>query len=94
MVQEELRKLKWEEAELGERRKGDPKKIRMALRVRRETTMTHAWIAERLHMGAKSHLNICFTGINETSSSNGLVNTKNRPLSARSCNGKWVRAAQ
>ena len=56
VVQEELRKLKWEEAELGERRKGDPKKIRMALRLRRETTMTHAWIAERLHMGAKSHL--------------------------------------
>ena len=28
----------------------------MALRLRRETTMTLAWIAQRLQMGTKTHL--------------------------------------
>jgi len=34
---------------------GDPKKIKIALRLRKETTMTLAWIAKRLHLGAKTH---------------------------------------
>jgi hypothetical protein len=39
------------------RAKGDEEKVRMAERLRRETTMMMlAWIAERLRMGTKTHL--------------------------------------
>ncbi len=41
--------------ELERRRKGDGRKVTIAARLRRETTMTLAWIAERLPMGAPSH---------------------------------------
>ena len=41
---------------IGETSKRDLKKIKMALRLRRETTMTLAWIAQRLQMGTKTHL--------------------------------------
>jgi hypothetical protein len=41
---------------LAARRKGDAEKVAMAQRLRRETTMTLAWIAERLRMGVKTHL--------------------------------------
>jgi hypothetical protein len=56
IVARELKKLRWGEAELSQRRKGDPAKLRMALRLRRETTMTLSWIAQRLQMGARIHL--------------------------------------
>jgi hypothetical protein len=36
--------------------KGDPDKLRIALRLRQETTMTLAWVAQRLHMGTRTHL--------------------------------------
>jgi hypothetical protein len=38
------------------RRKSDPDKIRIAAQLRRETTMTLEWIANRLCMGAPTHL--------------------------------------
>jgi hypothetical protein len=38
------------------RPRGDPKKLRITLRLRKETTMTLGWIAQRLLMGAKTHL--------------------------------------
>jgi hypothetical protein len=41
---------------LAGRRKGDPEKQRIALRLRQETTMTLYWIAQRLLMGTKTHL--------------------------------------
>jgi len=56
LVGQELKKLGWGESELARRRKGDGKKIKMALRLRRETTMTMAWIAQRLQMGTRAHL--------------------------------------
>ncbi len=56
IVAEELRKLRWDEAELESRRKGDKQKVRIAQRLRQETTMTIAWIAERLRMGTGTHL--------------------------------------
>jgi hypothetical protein len=34
----------------------DSRKLRMTLRLQKETTMTLAWIAQRLHMGTKTHL--------------------------------------
>ncbi len=56
VVQEELKKLGWQEADLIRRRKGDPAKVGIALRLRQETTMTLSWIAQRLQMGTKTHL--------------------------------------
>jgi len=41
---------------LSERRKGDEKKLAIARRLREETTMTLAWIAERLKMRTKRDL--------------------------------------
>jgi putative transposase len=56
IVAEELRRRGWAERELSLRRKGDPGKVAIAERLRRETTMTLAWIAHRLQMGTKTHL--------------------------------------
>lgn len=56
LVREELAKAGWLEADLGRRRKGDPDKVRIARRLRAETTMTLAWIAQRLQMGAWTHV--------------------------------------
>lgn len=56
IVDEELRRALWSEAELKLRQKGDPEKLRIARRLRSETTMTLQWIATKLHMGTKTHL--------------------------------------
>jgi hypothetical protein len=56
IVKAELTKHKWDEQVLAGRRKRDPVKVAMAQRLRRETTVTLAWIADRLQMGAKTHL--------------------------------------
>ena len=39
-----------------DRRKGDPCKVQLAERLRKETNMTLKWIAEQLHMGTRGHL--------------------------------------
>ena len=41
----------WSAQDLQGRRKGDPRKVRIAARLRRETTLTLEWIAERRCMG-------------------------------------------
>jgi len=46
-----LRKLGWSDDELENRAKGDKAKARMAEKLRARTTMTWAWIAQRLRMG-------------------------------------------
>jgi hypothetical protein len=56
IVQGELAKRKWDEPALVARRKGDAGKVVIAMRLRRETTVTLAWIAERLQMGTKTYL--------------------------------------
>jgi REP element-mobilizing transposase RayT len=56
LVQEELGRLQWTESELLGRRKGDDGKVRIAWRLRRETTMTLAWIASRLKMGTWTYV--------------------------------------
>jgi hypothetical protein len=56
VIREELERLGWSETELRARRKGDPAKLEIALRVRRETTMTLHWVASRLCMGTKTYL--------------------------------------
>jgi hypothetical protein len=57
IVDQELRRALWTEAELRSRKKGDEEKIAIARRLRAETTMTMEWIAARLHMGTRTHLN-------------------------------------
>ena len=38
------------------RRKGDPRKVRIVARLRRETTLALEWMAERLCTGAAIHV--------------------------------------
>jgi REP element-mobilizing transposase RayT len=56
IAQEELDTLGWAASDLQGRRKSDPQKVRIAARLRRETTMTLKWIADRLWMGAATHV--------------------------------------
>ncbi len=56
LVREELARRKWSEKDLGRRPKTDPNKARIALRLRKVTTMTMAWIARRLAMGSVNTL--------------------------------------
>jgi REP element-mobilizing transposase RayT len=56
LVQAGLNEVGWQEGQLAERRKGDPAKVKLAMRVRAETTMTLKWIAARLHMGTWTNL--------------------------------------
>lgn len=49
---EGLPALGWTEKDLSQRRKGDKGKVKLAKRVRGETTMTLRWIADRLPMGS------------------------------------------
>ena len=51
LLKEKLRKLGWTDKELKVRRKGDRQKARLAAQLRKETTMTWAWITTRLAMG-------------------------------------------
>ena len=57
IIAEEMRRLGWQEAELEQRRKGDPGKLAIAARVRRETTLPVRWIAARLRMGTRESAN-------------------------------------
>jgi REP element-mobilizing transposase RayT len=52
IIAAELKRLRWEPEELTRRRKGDRRKVRIAMRLRQETTMTLRWVAQALHMGA------------------------------------------
>jgi hypothetical protein len=51
LVLEGLHELGWTEADLAVRRKGDGAKLKLAAKLRAETTMTLQWIAARLQMG-------------------------------------------
>ena len=42
--------------DLAGRPKGDARKVRIAQRLRRETTMTLAWIGDRLYLGAPGYV--------------------------------------
>jgi hypothetical protein len=56
IVVKELQRRQWGESALSERRKGDQATVAMARRLRAESTVTLAWIAERLRMGPPPHL--------------------------------------
>jgi hypothetical protein len=57
IIAAELKRLKWKETDLKEKRKTDPEKLAMAGRLRRETTLTVREIAQRLRMGSWKSLN-------------------------------------
>jgi hypothetical protein len=57
VVLEELQGRRWTEATLAAKAKGDPEKVKMALRLRQETVVTVAWIAARLRMGSIANVN-------------------------------------
>ena len=56
ILNEELAKLGWAQAELEGRAKGDARKIRIARRSRAETAVTLKWIATELQMGTWTHV--------------------------------------
>jgi len=56
LVREGLKRLKWTEKTLKDRRKGDPGKVRLAWDLRAKTAMPLAWIADRLRMGSRGYL--------------------------------------
>jgi hypothetical protein len=58
-LKEELKRLGWNRKELKCRRKGDPGKVQVARRLRRETTMNWRWIAASLAMGAAGYAAAC-----------------------------------
>lgn len=57
IVSEEMRRLHWKEPDLAKTPKGDIAKVRIARRLRKETTISLRWIAERLKMGTASYVN-------------------------------------
>jgi hypothetical protein len=71
IIKEELKLAGWNSEELNRRRKGDRQKIKIALRLRRETTMTLAWIADRLQMGSPGHLSCLLYRRTETQDGRG-----------------------
>ena len=51
IVEKEFRRRRWTRDQLTRWHKGDNRKVRIALRLRPETTMTRQWMAEQLAMG-------------------------------------------
>ena len=56
LIAEALRSIGAGEQHLKTWRKGHPFKVRLAARLRAETTMSLTWIAERLNLGTRGHL--------------------------------------
>jgi putative transposase len=55
IIAEEMARLEWPEKHLAQSRKGAREKVNLAFRLRRETTVSVGWIAERLRMGARTY---------------------------------------
>ena len=56
IVLEGLLEAGWDADRLGDERKGHPTKVKLAQRLRRETTMTLQWIEESLCMGSWTYV--------------------------------------
>ena len=59
IMSEELGRLGWPEAQLALRPKRDPSKLEIAVRLRRETTLSVKEIAARLHLGTPASASLC-----------------------------------
>ena len=58
-----LPSLGWKEADLGHRRKSDVGKVKIARRLRRETTAGKRWIAQHFAMGSVSNVTLCLSAV-------------------------------
>ena len=56
IVGEELSRLAWTERDMSCRAKGHPDKVAIARRLRKESTMSLKWVAQRLHMGSWTYV--------------------------------------
>jgi REP-associated tyrosine transposase len=56
IVREELKRAGWQESDLPTQPKGARPKVAAALRLRKETTLTLRWIADRLEMGSWTYV--------------------------------------
>jgi len=56
LLREEKARLGWDKADLRRAAKGDERKVRLAARLRKETTMSLKWIAQHLSMGSWTHV--------------------------------------
>jgi len=56
VVVEGLKRLGWTEEVLRAKRQGDARKVALARELRSRTTMSLAWIAQRLWMGRRGYL--------------------------------------
>lgn len=59
ILAEESKRRAWTAQQLGQRAKADPDKLRIAGRLRSETTLTLGWIASHLRMGAPGYVANC-----------------------------------
>jgi len=57
LVAEELKRRRWTEKDLAERRKSDPEKLALAARLRRETTLSLKAVAALAHLGTPKAAN-------------------------------------
>ena len=56
LIRAALKRTGWTEKDLQLRRKGDAFKVRLAEKLRAQTTVTLRWIATRLCIGTRGHL--------------------------------------
>ena len=59
IITEALRQFGWQEADLLNRRKRHPAKLEIAVRLRKETTLSVKHIAARLHLGTPASASVC-----------------------------------
>jgi len=62
MVRAGMKELGWDEKELRSRPKGDKAKVKLARRLRKETTMSLKWIARELKMGSWTYVSNLLRG--------------------------------
>ena len=56
LIEKELHQNGWSTDDLSRHRKGDPFKVKLAQKLRQETTVSLQWIAARLKMGSWTHV--------------------------------------
>ena len=56
LVNDALKALGWKQGELAARPKGDRQKVQIARRLRKQSSVTLSWIAQRLQMGTHTYL--------------------------------------
>lgn len=56
LLREEMGRLGWNQGVLRKTSKGDERKVRIAARLRKETTMSLKWVAEQLEMGSWTYV--------------------------------------